>query len=556
MATGATTKGQRGHLLRDLAGAILNGPGPRVRVLAATVVIALAVLVPVTAARAVTASPEPAFTIPQNGQNYWWWSYTTRGTGYHICTDISQDGATPGTANCFPEPSSGTATLDVFYPVTSGSLYTACAYERDPSDTVIAGRSCSSTTIDTSPPTATSTIDGGAAYTNNPLMHLTINYADTLSEPWPGASTIDCWHKDVATGCQNAPGAAATFQPDGTCSSPAADNSPTFASSSWTCDYDISKLAGFSDGTWAYCVQESDSARPDNPSSSDQLTSTPSQANVSPVGCASIILDRDPPTVTATASATKVTTGQTVTFGVTAGDTASGTSGTYDWDFGDGSAHGSGSAPTHAYAAAGTYTVGVTTHDRAGNAATGTETITVSGAPGSGAGTGGSGSGGTGGTGTGGTGTGGTGTGGTGTGTKHPGPLHRVNSTIIWTLPWHGTGVKVSQLDVLRAPVGGAVHTACAGSGCPFAAHTTPIRARKSICKGRGKARHCTTPATTTVKLAGLFAGHHLTFGTRVTVQILKRTWIGKVYVFRMSKNVAPSIDCLAPGSMKPGKGC
>jgi PKD repeat protein len=49
----------------------------------------------------------------------------------------------------------------------------------------------------------------------------------------------------------------------------------------------------------------------------------------------------------------------------------------YDWDFGDGSAHGSGVSVTHTYAKAGGYTVVVTVFDDQGRSTTGTVEVTV-----------------------------------------------------------------------------------------------------------------------------------------------------------------------------------
>lgn len=54
------------------------------------------------------------------------------------------------------------------------------------------------------------------------------------------------------------------------------------------------------------------------------------------------------------------------------------TNGTYAWNFGDGTAAGSGVTPTHRYAQAGTYTVTLTVTNSNGQSATSSRTITVS----------------------------------------------------------------------------------------------------------------------------------------------------------------------------------
>ena len=54
---------------------------------------------------------------------------------------------------------------------------------------------------------------------------------------------------------------------------------------------------------------------------------------------------------------------------------------TYDWDFGDGSAHGTGAAPTHEYTHAGNYSATVTADDGRGMTATATVPVTVTAPP-------------------------------------------------------------------------------------------------------------------------------------------------------------------------------
>ena len=69
-----------------------------------------------------------------------------------------------------------------------------------------------------------------------------------------------------------------------------------------------------------------------------------------------------PPYFATQPSAQSGSEGGALTFGASATD-PEGASLTYDWDFGDGSAHGSGSAPTHSYADNGSYAVIVTASD-------------------------------------------------------------------------------------------------------------------------------------------------------------------------------------------------
>jgi PKD repeat protein len=77
-----------------------------------------------------------------------------------------------------------------------------------------------------------------------------------------------------------------------------------------------------------------------------------------------------PPTVTAGRTPTgTVNTGQTVSFTATASD-PDGDTLTYDWDFGDSTAHSTSQNPTHSYSAAGTFSAKVTVSDGKGGSVT------------------------------------------------------------------------------------------------------------------------------------------------------------------------------------------
>lgn len=94
------------------------------------------------------------------------------------------------------------------------------------------------------------------------------------------------------------------------------------------------------------------------------LGSTGAPANVAPVAA-----------FTSTTAALKVTLD-----GSTSTD-SDGTVASYDWDFGDGTAHGSGATSEHTYAAGGTYQVVLTVTDNAGGTGTVTHPVTVVPAP-------------------------------------------------------------------------------------------------------------------------------------------------------------------------------
>jgi PKD repeat protein len=75
------------------------------------------------------------------------------------------------------------------------------------------------------------------------------------------------------------------------------------------------------------------------------------------------------PTAAYTPSTFSPTVGQTVSFNGTASNDPDGTITTYRWVWGDGTPNGSGATPTHAFATAGTYSVGLYITDSAGQTA-------------------------------------------------------------------------------------------------------------------------------------------------------------------------------------------
>jgi hypothetical protein len=129
-------------------------------------------------------------------------------------------------------------------------------------------------------------------------------------------------------------------------------------------------------------------------------------------------------------------------------------------------------------------------------------------------------------------------------------PLKRISSSMIWTFPLYRHYATVTQLEVLRAPVGAKIGVVCKGQGCPRAA-TKTVTAPK--CRRGTK---CRPPSTVNVSIVGLFRGRRLAYGDTVRVDITQAGAIGKVYVFKIERSVNPTITCLAPWSTKPGVGC
>jgi plastocyanin len=343
----------------------------------------LAVAAPAHATVNIAGNGEPYYT--KGSTNTWWWSYNNSAaspsSSYYICYSLSTNGAPGSNQGCYfptsnPQPKSVSS-------LSSGSGYVMCATEYYDSGTGIVSShafDCQGTTIDTTKPSVSTGVDGTATVTNNPQLSIHIAYSDAISPSWfyfnpfhysTSTVTYDC----LSVGAQCTPQLTDQYYDPG-CS---VKDGPSYSASTNSNDCTINWSG--SDGQIYYCARQPDSAFPDNGSSSDQLGGVnPPQFNVSdvtPNSCGYITLDRHPPTVTVTPATANVTTGTLVSFNTSATDDTSGTSGSYDWDFGDNTQHGSGTAPSHTYTQPGTYQVKSTTSDGAGNQGQGTATITV-----------------------------------------------------------------------------------------------------------------------------------------------------------------------------------
>lgn len=368
----------------------------------------------------------------------------TNGPGTTNCSGSLRSGPTPAMADYAAMPYNGTSTV-----LADGHRYDMCAsgFYRWPYLWKWDGYSaCPWTIIDRNRPQASVALAGGAPYLGSTSVPVRIGYADATSPPWAGSGGASNWVCVGQAPCT--PGG----QPSTACSQPA---DPSSRTTTFDCTATVS-----GDGRWYVCAMAADGAVPDNPSGPNQFASaTSNNANLSTVACDDVVVDRVAPTVTASAAATAVTTGQQVTFAATAADPGSGASGQYDWDFGDGGAHGSGASATHAYAQPGTYVARATTTDGAGNAGSATVTITVAAGSGGGGGTGGGGGGTGGGTGGSGGGSGGSGgsAGGSGGGGTGGGATTAVSGAVTAT-------TAPSASAVSRASGGGGTQQLRAGA--------------------------------------------------------------------------------------------
>ncbi|MGA9859087.1 MAG: Ig-like domain repeat protein [Solirubrobacteraceae bacterium] len=122
---------------------------------------------------------------------------------------------------------------------------------------------------------------------------------------------------------------------------------------------------------------------------------------------------------------------------------------------------------------------------------------------------------------------------------KAPAVHGKLGSTLGWSIFYHPHYSELTALEAFAVSKGTSILVQCYGKACPFAKwHLT-------------KAAH-------TINLVSRFRYHHLRAGTRITVRMTRRHWVGKYYSFTMRAGRPPMIKtaCLAPGKAKPGVGC
>jgi hypothetical protein len=121
-----------------------------------------------------------------------------------------------------------------------------------------------------------------------------------------------------------------------------------------------------------------------------------------------------------------------------------------------------------------------------------------------------------------------------------PTVLGFVTSTLQWTFFYHPTYTLVALFKAFRIVKGTSVLATCQGEGCPF----SKLRLEGS--------------SAGSINLLPRFRHHHLRAGTRITVRLTHRHWIGKYYSFTIRASQPPLTDltCLAVGHAVPGVSC
>lgn len=380
---------------------------PKFSVLRVTFLVAalasLTAAVSASAAVSVAGSGEPAFTKSATNSFWFTWSFSTSTSqGYRFQVQWSKDGTADGALTYSPSlgagPKSGTDSglfQEHFGALQNGHNYGQCMSDQwwSAQDTgglwisasfganncTNSGGRRTNSTIDLTKPQVATQVDGTAEYTNDPQMAISVAYHDDISPPWPGAGNLGAVYTVACSGGDgtSCPG---SYDYSAACSNL---TGPRATNTSFGCSWDASAAP---DGMVTVCAVAADSAMPDNPVTSDQLSVggtrpvNSSDANISDPSCGHVTLDRVAPSLSLDAPGS-VATGALVTAAAGGTDAVSGLSGGYAWDWGDNTAPGSGQSATHTYTQPGTYTVKVTSSDKAGNPAAVSKTITVSAPP-------------------------------------------------------------------------------------------------------------------------------------------------------------------------------
>jgi hypothetical protein len=110
-----------------------------------------------------------------------------------------------------------------------------------------------------------------------------------------------------------------------------------------------------------------------------------------------------------------------------------------------------------------------------------------------------------------------------------------LGSTLSWKVFYHPRYSELIGLEAYAVAKGTTILVECHGRGCPFATW------------------HLAKPANS-INLLSRFRHRHLRAGTRITVRITRRQWIGKSYSFTIRSGRGPKVrkTCLAPGRVTP----
>ncbi|HET6864635.1 MAG TPA: Ig-like domain repeat protein [Solirubrobacteraceae bacterium] len=117
--------------------------------------------------------------------------------------------------------------------------------------------------------------------------------------------------------------------------------------------------------------------------------------------------------------------------------------------------------------------------------------------------------------------------------------LGTVTATMQWAFYFTPKYTLVRNLVVNGVAPGASVVVKCQGHGCPFTRHAAVLTNGKPC--GRKAKRPCPPPGT--LNLTSSFAGRHLAVGARITVSIIRPSWVGKSYTFTVRPRRGPRVQ-------------
>jgi hypothetical protein len=125
-----------------------------------------------------------------------------------------------------------------------------------------------------------------------------------------------------------------------------------------------------------------------------------------------------------------------------------------------------------------------------------------------------------------------------------------------WTFGFTLQSTRVTSLIASGLSAGIRITVTCGGGGCPFAHRALAVPPSGKCGKGKTVTSGC-LPASS-VNLSPIFHRAHLHVGTKVTLAITHRNWVGKYYRFTIRPSHLPTIlvSCLAVNGTRPGVGC
>ncbi|MFL5845042.1 MAG: PKD domain-containing protein [Solirubrobacteraceae bacterium] len=237
--------------------------------------------------------------------------------------------------------------------------------------------------VDNTSPTITLGVGGAADYTNNPQFPISINYTDATSPPFNKGFAES--GETILKSCVQQGASAANvclsdgnFAQAGTCANAVSyPNVNDRRVANYSCNTTVPN-----DGKWWVCIRMTDDAWDGTHTGSVAQGYRATGGDAGHEGnrtetCSYLTLDRVGPVIgTTTGTPGTAAPGQNVAFATSATDATSGVA-SYSWNFGDGTANGSGVSVNHAYATAGSKTATLTVTDNAGNSSTKTVTTSV-----------------------------------------------------------------------------------------------------------------------------------------------------------------------------------